>query len=161
MRVQICLIAAIVCSCALGTPATAHHSTAATYDLTKPVVFKGRVKAFLWANPHAHILMDVEKPDGSTEEWALELASPNTLFRSDWRDTTVKPGDAITVTAFVPRPGVNRTPLATTPPNNVSSDLYSRVVDLAKNDRMAHTQEITLSSGRKLTYIDQWSRGPR
>ncbi len=38
-----------------------------------------------WVNPHAWLYIDVDKPDGKTERWAVEFGSPNVLFRNGWK----------------------------------------------------------------------------
>ena len=34
-----------------------------------------------WVNPHVWIHVDVKKPDGTIESWAIEAGTPNVLFR--------------------------------------------------------------------------------
>jgi hypothetical protein len=72
----------------------AHHSTA-DYDLKQPASAAGVVTRFEWSNPHAHIYLDVGAPDGTTEHWVIEAASPNSLERVGWSKDSLKPGDKV------------------------------------------------------------------
>jgi hypothetical protein len=81
----------------LAVPVSAHHSFA-MFDQTKTVTLKGKVTEFQWTNPHAWIEMEVPNARGVAERWSIELNSPNNLTRQGWRRSTVKPGDAVTLT---------------------------------------------------------------
>ncbi len=39
--------------------------------------------------------MLVKNEDGEEEEWSIEGAGPNTLFRRGWRPNSFKPGDVV------------------------------------------------------------------
>ncbi len=60
---------------------------------------------FNWSNPHANFKVNVEKPGGGSEVWAVEMNSPNNLVRDGWKRTTLKPGDKVTVTVRPLRDG--------------------------------------------------------
>ena len=76
--------------------AQAHHS-GSMWEPTKTVDLKGTVRAFQWTNPHSWLQVVVEKPGGGTEEWSIEMASPNVLGHKGWKPSTVKPGDKVEV----------------------------------------------------------------
>ena len=77
-----------------GTPALAHHSTAA-FDFQKTVEFTGTVKDFQWTNPHTWTNVTVE--GGKTAGvYGLEGMSPNYLSRNGWTKRTLKAGDTVT-----------------------------------------------------------------
>jgi hypothetical protein len=94
---------AIVIAAATGT-ARAHHSFAAQYDAEKPVTLSGTVTRVEWTNPHMHFVMDVKDAAGTITSWTFEGYPPNMLVRQGWkRDVTLKPGDTVTVFAWVAR----------------------------------------------------------
>jgi hypothetical protein len=68
------------------------------FDRESEVVLKGTVKDLQWTNPHVFIQLIVVDPAGKEEEWSIESASPNMLFRQGWTPKVLLPGDKITVT---------------------------------------------------------------
>ena len=86
------------------TPAFAHHS-GAMFDTSKKLDVTGTVVDFNWSNPHANFKVNVEKPGGASEVWAVEMNSPNNLVRDGWKRSTLKPGDKVTVTVRPLRDG--------------------------------------------------------
>jgi len=82
---------------AAGVPLLAHHSFAADYDTSKPVLLHGTVTRVDWMNPHVHFYMDVKDESGKVENWDFEAGSPNTLMRSGWTRNTLKIGEQIVV----------------------------------------------------------------
>ena len=91
-------LAAIAAALALGGAggALAHHSFA-MFDRTKKVTLQGTVKEFQWTNPHIFVQLLVAGPTGETEEWSIEGASPNMLYRQGWDNATFKAGDRVTI----------------------------------------------------------------
>ena len=109
----------------LATRIAAHHSFGAEYDADKPITLKGVITKVDWANPHCHMYIDVKEPNGTTKNWKLEGFPPNVLSRTGCRkDVTLKPGDTITVFAWLARNG----------------------------SALAHAREITFSDGKKLYF---------
>ena len=51
--------------------------------------------------------LGVEQPDdkGKVENWTMELSTPLMLMRTGWTRTTLKPGDAVTVTFYPSKNG--------------------------------------------------------
>ena len=85
--------------------AAAHHSFQAAFDENKPVKLTGTVTKVEWTNPHTWFFIDVKNPDGSVSNWALEMASPNSLMRLGWKSDSMKPGDEVTVEGRQARDG--------------------------------------------------------
>lgn len=79
--------------------ALAHHSFA-MFDQTHRVTLQGTVSEFQWTNPHAFIQLDVAGKDDNAGRWEVELNSPNNLKRQGWKSSSLKVGDAVTLTLF-------------------------------------------------------------
>ncbi|HEY1757699.1 MAG TPA: DUF6152 family protein [Bryobacteraceae bacterium] len=92
---------------AAGVPLRAHHSTAATYDMSKVVTLKGVVTEVTWLNPHCTFSMNVKDGDGNTVHWTVELPPPNYLMRQGWKRSDLKQGDEVTVDVWLDKKGSN------------------------------------------------------
>jgi DNA/RNA endonuclease YhcR with UshA esterase domain len=92
---------------AVVVPVSAHHSFAAEYDMSKPLTVTGVVTKVEWLNPHARLFIDVKDETGKVTNWEFELQAPNTLIRSGWTRTSVKPGDKVTVEGYSAKDGSN------------------------------------------------------
>jgi hypothetical protein len=95
----------------------AHHSAAAEFDTSKPITLQGKVTKVEWMNPHVHFWMDV-----AGVNWELESVAPNYLQREGWTRQSLKPGDIVTVRAYVAKDQPN----------------------------LAKTAEVTLSGGKRI-----------
>jgi hypothetical protein len=108
MRPILCTLAVFVGPALCAAPAAAHHSFAAEFDLEQPIKLRGTVTEVEFMNPHSWIHIDVKKDDGSTESWAIEGGTPNTLFRMGVNQNSLKPGTEIVVDGYRSRDGANR-----------------------------------------------------
>jgi len=89
--------------------ASAQHTVAAKFDLTKPATLTGTVTQIDWANPYVHILMKVPGTNpAAPARWAVELESAILLAKNNWSATTVKPGDVIKVEGPTARDGTKQ-----------------------------------------------------
>ena len=86
-------------------PLAAHHVVAAKFDSDKKVTLRGPVAAIDWANPHAHVFVNVAEPGGQTTSWAIELESPVDLRRQGWTRHDLNVGDVVTVEGIAARDG--------------------------------------------------------
>jgi DNA/RNA endonuclease YhcR with UshA esterase domain len=108
MRLKPAAVMAVFGLCATTLPASAHHSFAGEFDVDKPIKLQGTITKVEWINPHAWIHIDVKKPDGSVESWAIEGGTPNTLFRRGFTRDSVKAGMVIHVDGYLARDGTNK-----------------------------------------------------
>jgi hypothetical protein len=98
---RILAVTGLFCGC---LPLAAHHSTA-SYDKTKTVPMKGVVVAITWMNPHAGMILDGRDSNGKTTQWVVEMAAPVVLMSRGWKKGDVKPGDEITIDAWLLKKG--------------------------------------------------------
>lgn len=95
-------VLAVVSLCA---PLLAHHGNVA-YDTSKTVVFKtATVTKFVWANPHSIVQFDVQDDKGQVVHWAGEAGSPSALRLLGWSQSSLRPGDMITVYIYAAKSG--------------------------------------------------------
>ena len=97
------LVSAAILS--IGMPCEAHHSSA-MFDAQKSVTLQGTVKSFQWTNPHCWIQLLVPAANGVTE-WSIEMGSPEQVYRSGWRRSTLPPGASLTVVIHPVRDGTS------------------------------------------------------
>jgi len=91
---------------AAAAPAIAHHSFAAEYDASKPANLTGKVTKVEWQNPHTFFYIDVkDEKTGQVANWAVELASPNSLMRLGWTRNSMKLDDVVTVQGSLAKDG--------------------------------------------------------
>jgi len=86
----------------------AHHAFAAEFDANKPITFKGTLTSIDWTNPHAWLHLDVKKPDGTNEKWAIEAGSPNALFRRGFTKKSMLPGAELIIDGYQAKDGSKR-----------------------------------------------------
>ena len=84
-----------------------------------PVTRDGRVKEFLWTNPHSWFQLVVKDSSGKEVEWSIEGGSPNGLSRSGWKRTSLKPGDKAVAVIHPLKDGTNGGSLVTVSVNGV------------------------------------------
>jgi Family of unknown function (DUF6152) len=93
-----------LCHCDL---VLAHHSFAAEFDSEKPVTLTGTVVKWEMINPHGWITLNVSGPDGEPTKWMIETSNPNGLMRLGWTKNSLKPGDVVTIDAYMAKDGSN------------------------------------------------------
>ena len=105
MKFRFAILSAGVGLLLAALPILAHHSFAAEFDVTKPIMLKGKFVRMDWVNPHSHILLDVTDADGKVTTWSFEALPPNVLYRQGWRKDSLKAGEEIEVEGFQAKDG--------------------------------------------------------
>ena len=97
----VCVLAVVL----FGAPARAHHSIAAQFDMYKTNTVSGTISKMDFRNPHSWLYIDVKDDKGQVEQWSIEFAAANALYRRGWRQEDLPVGAALTVTGYVARDG--------------------------------------------------------
>jgi len=85
--------------------ASGHHAFAAEFDANKPIKLRGTVTKMEWINPHTWIHIEVKRPNGAVERWAIEGGPPNALFRRGFTRDSLPTGIEIVVEGFQAKDG--------------------------------------------------------
>lgn len=84
----------------MGLPAEAHHSFAASYDMSAPVEVHGVITQVLLRNPHSWFRLNVTDANGKTEEWSFEAGTPSGMIRNGYKPDVIKAGTVVTIKGF-------------------------------------------------------------
>jgi len=106
MRTTFGLLAVLILV-AQATRAAAHHSFAAEFDGTQPVILSGTVTKVEWRNPHIWIYLDARNADGSVTPWQCEGSAPNALTRQGWSRNTVPLGSELVIEGYRAKNGTD------------------------------------------------------
>ncbi len=82
---------------AAGTIASAHHSYAATYDVSKEVKLEGKLVQFVYRNPHSFVHIQAPDQDGVMQRWAVEWAGTTQLDKNGVNRESLKVGDEVII----------------------------------------------------------------
>ena len=88
-----------------SAPLVAHHAFSSEFDQNRPIKLKGTVTKMEWVNPHSWIHLDVKRPDGTVQNWAIEGGTPNTLLRRGLRKADLPAGTEINVDGYQAKDG--------------------------------------------------------
>ena len=81
-------------------PLIAHHSLSAEFDTDRTVTISGVIAEMRWTNPHSWLYVNVKDARGQVSKWAIEFASPNSLYRRGWRRDDLPSNLAVTVNGY-------------------------------------------------------------
>jgi hypothetical protein len=120
-RLSLGVIGALVAA----SPLLAHHEW--PVDRTKQVTIQGTVTAFIWADPHVMIALDV-LANGTSEKWKVGGSNKKNSAANGWDKNTLKPGDVITGIGFRFKDGSNAAQLQKiVMANGKEMDLYGQL----------------------------------
>jgi hypothetical protein len=93
------LVLAVASALATATGAYAHHSYAATYDITREVTIEGKLAQFVYRNPHSFVHVASTDDKGVAQRWAVEWSGTTQLGSAGVNKETLKVGDVVVITA--------------------------------------------------------------
>ena len=105
-RTAVAILVLVLCGAV--TSVSAHHAFAAEFDGNKPVTFKGTITKMEWINPHCWLHIDVQNPDGTVQNWAVEAGTPSVLFRRGFTKESLVPGTQIVIDGYQAKDGSHR-----------------------------------------------------
>src|SRR5262249_28757003 len=94
-----CFAALAICAL-LSMSLSAHHATAAAYDTTKTITFKGVISKLEWTNPHVHVQVEVKGEGDITEVWDVEFSSPGGVIVAGLSKDMLKSGTIVTIKGY-------------------------------------------------------------
>ena len=83
---------------ATASAAFAHHSYAATYDVTHEITIEGKIVQFVYRNPHSFVHVTANN-GGASERWAVEWSGTTQLGNAGVTKETLKVGDVVVINA--------------------------------------------------------------
>jgi len=84
----------------LASAASAHHATAAQYDVSTTVLLKGVITRADWVNPHMRVYIDVKNGSGNSDSWIVEFPSPGAAVVAGLSKQLLAVGTTLTVEAY-------------------------------------------------------------
>jgi hypothetical protein len=84
----------------IGAPTWAHHSFAAVYDMSQPIMITGKIAQVRMTNPHAYFFLDVPGEDGKVARWSFEAGTPSGMIRNGYKAAAMPKGSVVTITGF-------------------------------------------------------------
>ena len=98
------LLGVFAAALAAAPAAYAHHSYAATYDVTREITLEGKLVQFVYRNPHSFVHVEGKDEKGEPVTWAIEWGGGGQLGRQGVTRETLKTGDHVVI---VGNPGRN------------------------------------------------------
>jgi Family of unknown function (DUF6152) len=75
-----------------------NHPFNGEFDDKKSITLTGTVKEVHWSDPHVVVQVEAnEKSGGQAKSWRVEMGSLAEMEHNGWTETTVKPGDRVTI----------------------------------------------------------------
>ena len=80
-----------------ASPARAHHSYGATYDVSREIRLEGTLVQFVFRNPHTFVHVQAPDESGTMQRWAIEWSGTAQLANNGITRDTLHVGDAVTI----------------------------------------------------------------
>ena len=90
---------ALAAMLAASSAAYAHHSYAATYDVTREIKIEGKLVQFVYRNPHSFVHVTAVDEKGAPQRWAVEWSGTTQLNNSGVTKESLKVGDVVVILA--------------------------------------------------------------
>ena len=102
MNTRVYPVAALAVAAAIvaAPNGNAHHAFSAEFDADLPILIQGKIVQVDWINPHAWVLVEHVKEDGTAQVWQLEAGTPNTLLRRGMTRQLLQPGTEVVVRGY-------------------------------------------------------------
>lgn len=81
----------------LMTPAQAHHSFSASYNLDKSVEIRGKLVQLNFRNPHTSVMVLAKDENGVEQRWGIEWGGASALERQGLTRESFRIGDEVIV----------------------------------------------------------------
>ena len=91
---------ALLAAFSIVTPAWAHHSFAAAFDMKAPIEVRGVITQVRLENPHSWFFLEVKDASGKVEKWAFEAGTPSGMIRNGYKPGVIKAGVEVTIKGF-------------------------------------------------------------
>ena len=88
---------------ALTIPLEAHHSNVTFYFMDETVEMRGTVVELVVVNPHGRLEIEINDESGEKVIWTVDTPNATGMRARGWTDTTLTPGETITVTGHPAR----------------------------------------------------------
>ena len=82
---------------AAASPARAHHSYGATYDVSRELKLEGTLVQFVFRNPHTFVHVQAPDEAGAMQRWAIEWSGTAQLANNGITRDTLHVGDAVVI----------------------------------------------------------------
>jgi Family of unknown function (DUF6152) len=99
MRRVLLAMAATLAMFITGPAAYAHHSYAATYDVTREIKLEGKLVQFVYRNPHSFVHVMAADEKGVLQRWAVEWSGTTQLGAQGVNRESLKVGDEVVINA--------------------------------------------------------------
>ena len=144
MRTAVRGIVVLAIAVVSNAPATAHHSDAHYFDVTKAITLEGQILRVEWINPHSLLFLQSKNEKGELETWTIQGAGGTVVPRKPELKERLKPGTWVAARVFPPRSALYV--------DDTQTVLLTRPDDPKTSSRIVGGGQIRLSNGDVLAF---------